>query len=94
MRSGKFLKIEDEGYVWLVPLDVIVHHRATYYDDRDPDTTYQDEYKYAYNDSSKDIDWYTSNMDWEDVERHAVLIIRPEIKIAPDSDPEYSIISR
>lgn len=62
-----YLTLED-GRVYFLPLHVVAHDRATYYAERDKDTTYQEEYDYAMSEDGRDcaMDWLFNNMDWFD----------------------------
>ena len=79
----KFLKIDDGGFVWHIPLEKIADNRAKYYAERDSDTTYEEEFSYAMEDRHIAIDWFLSNMDYDDVEEFSVLVAKPAEKKAP-----------
>lgn len=76
----KVILIEDSGFVWRVPLAVIAENRAKYYAKRDADTTYEAEFEFVMEDDSEGLDWFLNNMDFEDVEEHAKLIVEPSLK--------------
>lgn len=58
-----FLKLDD-GRIYSIPAHVIAHNRATYYAQKDKDTTYQEEYDFAMRDSYELNDWLWNNMNW------------------------------
>lgn len=70
----KVIRVEmPDDTVWDIPARIVAIDRAKYYAEKDTDTTYDDEYRYA---MSKDgetdlIDWLENNMDWFDVESEA-----------------------
>lgn len=67
-----------DGTVWDIPAAVVAEHRATYYAQRDPDTTYSAEYDLTMRDDYELLDWAGNNMDWEDVEARAVRVDTPQ----------------
>lgn len=56
------------GAKWAIPVHSIADNRAKYYAEKDPITTYQEEYDYVMRDSYEAKDWFFNNMDWKDVE--------------------------
>lgn len=80
----KFIEVEDSGFVWEIPLEVIAADRAKYYAERDKDTTYQDEFYYVMDDECEGIDWFENNMNWEDVAKEAKLVVTPGPLAEPD----------
>jgi hypothetical protein len=78
----KFLRIDDGGFVWEVPAEVIAKNRATYYAENDKDTTYKDEFEFTLGDNFELRDWFFNNMDWEDVAGEAKLVATP-VRTAP-----------
>ena len=62
------------GTTWDIPADVIARHRAEYYDEHDPDASFEEEFEYAINDEYELVDWASNNMNWEDVEEHATQV--------------------
>lgn len=80
----KVIEIEENGYVWTVPLLAIAENRADYYAARDDDTTRDEEIDYVMNDDFEGIDWFRNNMDFEDVEDRATLVKTPEPRPRPD----------
>lgn len=79
----KFLRIEDSGFVWDVPAEVIAKNRATYYAERDKDTSYDEEFKYTMSSNYELRDWFFGNMDWDDVSEAATLVGTPLALTAP-----------
>ena len=87
----KVIRIEDAGFVWHVPLHVVAKHRADYYAANDKDTTHESEMEFVMSDDFEGIDWYQNNMDWENVERHAILIASPPTPRQPSYEAECVI---
>lgn len=88
---AKYIRISDDGFVWRVPVDIIASHRATYYADKDEDTTYQEEFEYVVDNDYEAIDWMQNNMDWEDY-RDGAELIESAVKSEPSPDAEYEIV--
>lgn len=80
----KVIQIEDQGFIWHIPLEHIADHRAKYYEKNDKDTTYEEEYNYVMNDNYEGVDWFLSNMNWSDVAIVAKLMVTPS-KTKPDN---------
>lgn len=92
---AKVIRINDSGYIWDVPLEVIANHRAEYYAKRDKDTTFQEEFDYVMGDDYEGLDWFLNNMDYEDVEGDAKLVQTPAPLTKPrinTSDCECDLI--
>jgi hypothetical protein len=87
----KYLEIDDDGFVWRVPLQVIAEKRADYYAD-DPDSTREQEIAFVMDDNFEGIDWYENNMDFEDIAEHAKLVRRPEEKKKPRQNADVEIV--
>ena len=87
----KVIEINDEGFVWHVPLLAVAEHRARYYAD-DPDTTFDEEVEYVMGDDYEGIDWFANNMDFSDIANVATLVQTPPLKAEPDMNAEKSII--
>lgn len=88
----QFLAIEDEGFVWHIPLLKIAENRADYYAD-DPDTTREEEIEYALSDrGSEALDWYLNNMNFSDISDFAVLVDVPKVKDKPGNDAECDVV--
>ena len=60
----RVLEITKQGYVFHVDAHAVAHDRATYYAEKDKDTTYQDEYNFTMGDDYELSDWYQNNMGW------------------------------
>ncbi len=92
----KFLRVEDSGFVWEVPAEAIAKNRATYYAERDKDTTYDDEFKYAMGDDYELRDWFLNNMDWKDVKNVAKFVASPAALAEPsmDEDTDVEVVER
>lgn len=75
----KFIRVEDNGFVWMVPLEAVAANRAKYYAEKDKDTSYQDEFDYVMADDYEGVDWFANNMNWEEVEAVAKLVERPNL---------------
>jgi hypothetical protein len=65
-----------DGSVWAIDGHVVAHNRATYYAEKDPDTTYEDEYKFTMGDEFELTDWASNNMNWDDV-KHTARQVKP-----------------
>lgn len=90
----KNLEVSYQGHVWHVPAEYIAKHRAKYYGDNDPDTTFEEEFEYTMGDNYEIKDWFLNNMNWSDVASVAVLV-KSEAVIEPDvfsEDCEISVI--
>lgn len=61
---------------WAVPAALIARDRAMYYESQEPGC-FQDECRYAMEDTGELKDWAENNMNWEHVEKFAVLISDP-----------------
>lgn len=71
-----------DGSKWDVPAQIIAENRARYYACLDADevpspgsqdeSTYDNELDYALKSNSELRDWASNNMNWSDVEKHAV----------------------
>lgn len=78
-RKVKTVRVTfSNGEVWDIPAAVIADARAVYYEDRDPNTTYTDEFCFTMGDNSELLDWASNNMNWEDVKEEARLVSNPE----------------
>ena len=53
-----------DGRIFSVSGHDVAHNRATYYAEKDKDTTYESEYEFTVNDSYELKDWLFNNMDW------------------------------
>lgn len=83
---AKVLKIDDGGFVWHVPAEVIAKNRATYYAENDKDATYDEEFNFTMGDDYELRDWFFNNMDWDDVKDAAKLVATP----APRAEPRMN----
>ena len=82
----KYIKVLfSNGEIYHIQASIVAHERATYYADHDigkqvgePTKEWMDCYKkereYTLSDDFEIIDWANNNMDWGDVEEHAILI--------------------
>lgn len=61
-----FVITAQDGSQWAVAAEVIADHRAEYYVQNDPATTYQAEFDYAMKDEFELHDWLNNNMNYED----------------------------
>lgn len=84
----KVLRIDDSGFVWDVPAAKIAHNRASYYEEYDKDTTFDEEFAFTMADDYEIHDWFFNNMDWEDVAESATLIKQPQPLKAPRLNTE------
>lgn len=71
-----------DGSVWAVPAELVAEPRARYYAKVDAsrgadfDEAYAHEMEHA--DADDLIDWAHNNMDWEDVQANAKLVVTPD----------------
>lgn len=76
IRSMKYLRVTmPDGSKWDVPAHIIAENRAKYYadDKNDPnDPVYREELAYTLENDDEIEDWSSNNMNWEDVQAHAV----------------------
>lgn len=84
----KTLVIEDRGYVWHVPLDLVARHRADHY----REDGWDQEFEYAMSNPDECVDWFGNNMDWEDVMDMAYLAQTPDRISRPGPDATLSVI--
>lgn len=54
----------EDGRVYSVPAHAVAHDRATYYAEKDADTTYEQEYEITASDDYELGDWLLNNMNW------------------------------
>lgn len=81
----KYLRVSmPDRSKWDVPCSIIAKSYAEYYDERDADTTYQEEFDFVIKDNYELMDWASNNMDWEDVEGWAIKVEESE-----DRNPIY-----
>lgn len=80
----KVLRIEEGGYVWVIPAEKIAENRADYYADLESqrgtgayDLVYQEEFEETMADDEELREWYLSNMDYSDVQEFSRLIFSP-----------------
>lgn len=88
----KVIEINDAGFVWHVPLRAVADHRARYYAEKDPDTTYQEEFDYVMDDHGEGLDWFWNNMDFREVADEASLVSVPAVKKEPDPNAERRVV--
>lgn len=87
----KVIRIEENGYVWHVPLMFVAENRADYYA-KDPDTTREEEIEYVMGDDFEGIDWFKNNMNFSDAASVANLVQSPEGPVEPSMDAECGIV--
>lgn len=63
-----------DGQQWRVPALVIAEHRAKYYAEQDPDTTFEREVQFTLENQYELVDWARNNMVVSDVEKHATKV--------------------
>lgn len=66
-----------DNSIWDIPLLFIAEHRAKFYANEDPDTTFDEELEFALEDEYVCIDRAQNNMDWSDVKHIAKRIEHP-----------------
>jgi hypothetical protein len=66
-RHDKKIKLNTtENRSFTIDLDEVACDRATYYSERDTDTSWQEEYDYTYDDPFEPFDWLMNNMNWDE----------------------------
>jgi hypothetical protein len=68
-----------DGSVWAVDGHTVAHLRATYWAERDVNTTYQGEYEDTLSDDHELLDWAVGNLNWADVALTARLVSVAEV---------------
>ncbi len=77
--EDKFLKVTmPDGSKWKVPVRIIAEHRARYYSEKEH-ISFEQSLKFGtlplFEEEPYEIgDWSSNNMDWTDVEKHAIRI--------------------
>lgn len=87
----KYLTVKENGYVYAVPAEVIAKSRAEHYKD-DPDSSYDEEFKYTMESNFELDEWFNNNMNWEDVEKFATLIETPGHEVPQAGTSETDIV--
>lgn len=84
---NKFYRITmPDGSKWDVPVEVIVHNRATYYSNlgdvtpEKKDEVYAHEVKFAMESEYEIQDWAENNMDWSDVAWAADIVVEDDFQ--------------
>ena len=73
--TQKYLRVTmPDGSKWDVPVMLIVHDRAKYYAETDPETSFDKEVEYGLKDEYEIQDWAANNMDWKDVVLQAQIV--------------------
>ena len=62
------------------PADVVAENSAKYYSGLDDGSTFEEELEIILEDDDELLDWASGNMNWEDVEKHARCIARPDLE--------------
>ena len=78
----KYLIIENNGFKFAIPAEIIAKDRASHYKDESAES-YKEEFEYTMSDHSVIEDWFWNNMNWKDVSENSILIKSP----SPDFDP-------
>jgi hypothetical protein len=74
----KIIKIlYENGAIYGIPLEVIAKIRADYYVDKDPDTTYNEEFEFVMEDDYEGYEWLRNQMNREEYEQHLFQIKPP-----------------
>ena len=91
---SKFIHITTQnGYVYRVPAEVVADDRARYYAEKDEDpNVYKEEYDYTLESDFELSDWFSGNMNWEDVADKAELVTAPEKDVPVIGQDETEII--
>ena len=78
---SKFLRVTfSDGMAYDIPTELIAKARAEYYAEVDADRgedftkIYNEELKIGLEDDYEIVDWAFNNMDWVDVQAHAVMV--------------------
>lgn len=73
------LRVEfSDGALYDIPVSIIATHRANFF--AGPDRAlFKSEVEIALEDNSVLLDWAVNNMNWEDLEFHAVLVRRKSL---------------
>jgi len=90
------LRIEfPNGEIFEVSCEIIAHHRTAYYAENDGFVEGSDEWNDEWKQSMRGEeieDWVQNNMDWDDIEKHAVLVgTREESYDEMWSEADFSI---
>ena len=88
---AKVIRIEENGYVWHIPLMFVAESRADYYAN-DPDSNRDEEIEYVMGDDFEGIDWFKNNMNFSDAGSVAKLVQSPERPVEPSMDAECDIV--
>lgn len=77
---SKFIQITSkQGYVYKIPAEIVAADRAKYYAEKDEDpNVYKEEYEHTLESDYELSDWFSGNLNWEDVSEHAILLSTPE----------------
>jgi hypothetical protein len=70
--TTKMFQIEDKGYVWRFPADLVAHNYAKWYEDEYQED-FDSNYNHAINDENTLYEWFANNMNWEDIAESAAL---------------------
>ncbi|OPZ24602.1 MAG: hypothetical protein BWZ03_00077 [bacterium ADurb.BinA186] len=74
----KYLVITtQDGDEYGLPLELVAKKRAEYYAAKDPDTTYDEEFKYVMEDSYEGIDWFRNNQNADDFKESDYKLLKP-----------------
>lgn len=87
----KYLTITENGYVYAVPAEVIAKDRANWYKDEE-DNSFEEEFKYTMENNFEISEWFSNNMNWEDVEQYATLIETPGHEVPQAGMSETDIV--
>lgn len=82
---------EDTGEQWALPKEVVAHNRALYYEKRDKDTTYKEEFDFVMGDDFEAQDWFRNNMDPEDVIDQFALVNQGKDKSLADKIRDFQL---
>ena len=66
-----------DGALYGLPVRLIADHRAKYYAESDPSTTYQEEFDYVMSYSREACDWFFNNMNPEDFKEKDYILLEP-----------------
>ena len=85
----KYLTVTENGFKYAVPAEVIAKNRANWYKD---DTSFEEEFEYTMNNNFEISEWFSNNMNWEDVEAFATLIETPGHEVPQAGMSETEVV--
>jgi hypothetical protein len=81
----KYIRVTmPDGSDWQVPASLVAEPRARYYAEHDTGQTEGEDFEVAFRTEVRNvvaadlIDWAQNNMNWEDVQANAVMVLTPD----------------